>query len=122
MDRWTAGTMHQAPRSVSRGHRLPAHCRTDGCCFRSFFSQRVLAVIQPSAQSRYGRGFTIVELLVVMGIIGILISIILPVTSVIRRKARENGCSNNLRQIFHGTMLVAQEMNGTFPTPPKTGE
>jgi len=50
-------------------------------------------------QRRAVRGFTLVELLVVLGIIAILLAILLPAVQTAREASRQSSCRNNLRQI-----------------------
>jgi prepilin-type N-terminal cleavage/methylation domain-containing protein/prepilin-type processing-associated H-X9-DG protein len=45
------------------------------------------------------RGFTLVELLVVVAIIGILVGLLLPAVQAAREAARRTACSNNLKQL-----------------------
>lgn len=64
---------------------------------------------------RLRRGFTLVELLVVIGIIALLVAILLPVLSRARASADSLKCQANIRQIIQLMQLHANEHKGYMP-------
>jgi prepilin-type N-terminal cleavage/methylation domain-containing protein len=55
------------------------------------------------------RGFTLIELLVVIAIIAILAAILFPVFAQARERARQTGCTSNIRQLSAGLQMYAQD-------------
>jgi prepilin-type N-terminal cleavage/methylation domain-containing protein/prepilin-type processing-associated H-X9-DG protein len=64
---------------------------------------------------RNRRGFTLVELLVVIGIIGLLIGLLLPALSKAREEANMIKCTSNLRSIGQGIAIYESSYGGVFP-------
>ncbi|HUC83947.1 MAG TPA: type II secretion system protein [Candidatus Acidoferrales bacterium] len=60
------------------------------------------------------RGFTLLELLVVLAIIGIIAALLLPVLNAAKSSAKTAGCLSNLRQLSLGWKIYADENSGVL--------
>lgn len=93
----------------------------------------VCAKHSPSRPDRR-QAFTLVELLVVIGIIALLIGILLPALTKAREAARRAVCLSNIRQCITGLFLYSNDNKGALPSsirrpswlvggyPPNTGD
>ena len=70
---------------------------------------------------RMKKGFTLVELLIVIAIIAILAALLLPVLSRVIEKSRQGNCKSNLKQLFLGLAIYKQEFGDNIRYPDANG-
>jgi prepilin-type N-terminal cleavage/methylation domain-containing protein/prepilin-type processing-associated H-X9-DG protein len=71
--------------------------------------------IVPACPRPQRRGFTLTELLVVIGIIALLAALLMPALAGAKRKANQIKCLSNLRQVNLALQLYADDHNGEYP-------
>lgn len=78
--------------------------------------KRGFALVESPAVSKLA--FTLVELLVVIGIIAILVGVLLPALAKARAEAQRVSCASNVRQLCLFTIQYAQDNQGQLPRQP----
>ncbi len=68
------------------------------------------------SSSHRSKGFTLIEILVVIAIIAILAAILFPVFARARENARRSSCQSNLKQIGLAMMQYTQDFDETMPS------
>ena len=86
-------------------------CKAHNAKFHSSNSQKRSMKSGPFLFFSAGNGFTLIEIMIVLTIIGILLAIALPVFSNSRETTQKNICINNLRQISAAKNEWAVETN-----------
>jgi prepilin-type N-terminal cleavage/methylation domain-containing protein/prepilin-type processing-associated H-X9-DG protein len=71
---------------------------------------------------RRRKGFTLVELLVVIGIIALLIAVLLPALKRAKEQANQVKCMAQVKQIVTSMMLYTTDNKGSFFYPPSIGD
>src|SRR5687768_9115690 len=79
---------------------------------RSFAGARHYPSRDSHRRPRTCRGCTLVELLVVIGIIAVLIAMLLPSLNKAREAAKTAACLSNLRQIGQGMLMYVNDSKG----------
>jgi prepilin-type N-terminal cleavage/methylation domain-containing protein/prepilin-type processing-associated H-X9-DG protein len=69
----------------------------------------------PSSIRRVKRGFTLIELIVVVAIISLLAAILFPVFGRARENARRSSCQSNLKQLMLAITQYSQDCDERFP-------
>ncbi len=72
--------------------------------------------LQASCGKSPRHAFTLVELLVVIGIVALLIGILLPVLSKARAAANRVACLSNIKQLYTGVLMYCNDDKLYFPT------
>jgi prepilin-type N-terminal cleavage/methylation domain-containing protein len=95
--------------------------RTLRTCLGELAPARVTPTLSAVRRQRARLGFSLTELLVVIGLIALLLAFLLPVLSIARTSARKVVCAGRLRELTLACRMYADE-NGVLPQPTELGE
>src|SRR4051794_18456880 len=84
------------------------------CAFSDSNKPGPVQVLRLRRLRRSALGFTLLELLVVLGIVAVLAAVIFPLSSQLQSRAQRVQCSANLRSLYIATELFVQQ-NGSWP-------
>jgi prepilin-type N-terminal cleavage/methylation domain-containing protein len=65
---------------------------------------------------RFGRGFTLLEILLVVAIVGLLVAIMFPLVGRAKRSARQSTCAQQLRQMGMALAMYEEEFGSNPPS------
>lgn len=73
-------------------------------------------IARPCCERKRGRaGFTLIEIIVVIAIVGVLAALVFPVLASARESGRRASCQNNLKQLGLALMQYCQDYRGKVP-------
>ena len=67
------------------------------------------------------RGMTLAELLIVIGVIGVLAAVLIPAANLVRRAATRSACASHQRQLGLAFLVYAQDWDGLLPAEGNLG-
>jgi prepilin-type processing-associated H-X9-DG protein len=74
-------------------------------------------MLRPRCPNYKCGAFTLVELLVVLGIVTVLVALLTPAIARARKQATQVVCLSNLRQVGHALLAYAEANRSSFPAP-----
>ncbi len=80
------------------------------------FIPRSAAPVRIVKPVRVRTGFTLVELLVALAVMGVLMALVFSAVHIMRENSWESKCASNMRQITQAILLYANEHNGMGPS------
>ena len=82
--------------------------------YRDMHLANKFAKVDRSTKTKFDNrsGFTIVEVITVIGIIGILLALSFPAVQTVRQAARRTQCASNIRQVLTATMVFESTGKG----------